>query len=347
MNKKRGLIPIAVLILTVVMILFSSEASDTALESMKKTVTSIVPSLFPYMVLSSLIISSGAAQILGRLMPISKLFGLPSYASASLFIGAVCGFPLGAKSASELYQKGYLSKTEAEVLISITNLTGPTFLIFVIGSDFFKDTAFGIFLYLMQFISVIIASAIINKLIFPYTSKKHYADPVIEISSFLTGFPDAIRTSTITCLYICGFITFFSIIGKIINNIMFFAPAGMTLFIEGILEFSKACFDASLNGDFLSYFVCGFAVGWSGISVLCQTATFTSGSGLSLKRYTLVKAIEGLILGVLSLLYKLIIIKQDIAVHCISKTENIYYFHLLLVLLLTTILMCKHRKKNK
>ncbi len=301
--KNKVVVPLFIAVFTVIIIIYSETASDAALNALINSVSKIIPSLFPYMVISSLIISSGAAGVLGKYIPISKLYGLPSAASTPLILGALYGFPLGAKSAADLYEKGYLSKTQTEVLVSCANNTGPTFVIFVIGSAFWKNTSFGIFLYIAQLICVTVSSTVINRIIFPIKNSEIIRAPVITIKPFITSFSDAIYKSSVSSLHICGFITFFAVISSIIEKIFSFLPYNIIMLINSVLEFSEATEQSALLEAPYSVFYCGFALGWSGLSVYCQTAAFTSPMGLSLKRYFLVKLTEGILLGAASLVY--------------------------------------------
>ena len=63
-DKKRILLPIFILSFTLMIIIYSEAASEKAYIAMKNVAGQIIPALFPYMVISSLIVSSGAAEIL-------------------------------------------------------------------------------------------------------------------------------------------------------------------------------------------------------------------------------------------------------------------------------------------
>ena len=64
----------------------------------------IIPSLFPFLVLSELFllcdIDRYAAQILD--FPMRKLFRLPGDAGSALILGGLCGYPVGARIAAAL-----------------------------------------------------------------------------------------------------------------------------------------------------------------------------------------------------------------------------------------------------
>ena len=90
----------------------------------------VIPSVFPYLVLSGLLYRTGLAQRLGRLFgrPFRKIFRLPMAAFPAVLLGVLCGFPVGAKCAVEMYMQGFCTKKEAERIAAFTNFCGPPFI---------------------------------------------------------------------------------------------------------------------------------------------------------------------------------------------------------------------------
>ena len=72
---------------------------------------SIVPSLFPFLVLSELFINGGFASHLPTVLtkPVERLFSLPAKGCIAVLLGLLCGFPMGAKCIVLAYRKN--SKT--------------------------------------------------------------------------------------------------------------------------------------------------------------------------------------------------------------------------------------------
>ena len=107
---------------------------------------SIIPSLFPFMVLSDMLINSrifdNLPEIFGRTF--EKLFKINRSAFGAFLIGALCGFPLGLKYACDLYKRRNVTKEECERLLSFTNNSGPLFIIGTVGILMFKNTTIGI-----------------------------------------------------------------------------------------------------------------------------------------------------------------------------------------------------------
>ena len=334
---KNKLYPtIAIIALAVLFTVFSETAAQSALDSMENCIKNIIPSLFPFMVISSMITNSDASEILGKIFPIAKLYSLPLCASAPIIIGSICGFPLGAKAATELYERGYISKTETEVLISVSNNTGPSFIIFVIGAKYWNDIKFGIFLYIAQIICSVIAGIIVNRLIFPPKHLKAFAGNTVKCKETHLNIAKSISSASFSSLTICGFITFFSSFNSVLSNLLCFAPINLKLTILGILEFSDASLLSSEYKSIFCVFICGFAIGWSGLSVFCQTLSFTSALKLSLKRCVLTNLIQGILLGFSSVIYFTKINTNMI----INKFINTPLLQALLFVILTLFCIC-------
>lgn len=301
--KNKLYVPILIIVLAILFTVFSESTSVKTLSSLENCIKNIIPALFPFMVISSMIVYSGAADILGRIFPVSKIYSLPACASAPIIIGAMCGFPLGAKAATELFERGYLNKTETEILISAANNTGPSFIIFIIGAKYWNDIKLGIYLYAGQIICSILSSVIVNKFVFPMHQKKATKHTPIKINSLTESLSKAIASASVSSLNICGFITFFNVLSSVLISLLSFVPVNINMLILGLLEFSDAALMTASYRSLYSIFICGFSIGWSGLSVFCQTASFTIPLKLSLKRCILTKLIQGIFLGIFATTY--------------------------------------------
>ena len=91
----------------------------------------MVPALFPFMVLSGLLVRQGlAAKLVGSLSPpICRLYKISPNGVYCMVVGFLCGFPMGARTVSEFYERGELSKREAEMLLAFCNNIGPVYYI--------------------------------------------------------------------------------------------------------------------------------------------------------------------------------------------------------------------------
>ena len=98
----------------------------------------LIPSLFPFFVVSTLLVQLGYADALGRVFgPVMRtLFRVNGRCAAAFLLGAVGGYPVGARTAIALYREGACSRTEAERLLAFCSNSGPAFVLGTVGSLF-------------------------------------------------------------------------------------------------------------------------------------------------------------------------------------------------------------------
>ena len=292
----------------VLLTVFSGQASAYALDGLLLCAGKVIPSLFPYMVVSSLLVYSGLAAKLGRLIPAASFFSLPGEASSSLLLGAVCGFPVGAKTAVDLYKSGCVSKTEAEVLISISNNTGPSFVVGIVGTLFWGSAAFGWALYCFQILAAAVVGLFVNRVLFPFKSSALSKKTTSTSKPFSLLFSTSVSEAAFSCLSICGFVDFFYVVIRFCTA-AFAATSALPFFpalLASLLEFTTGTALGADIGGWAGAFLCGFAVGWAGLSVFFQACSFALPAGLSLKRTVAVKTLQGILTGTLCALYVVI-----------------------------------------
>ena len=281
-------------IISVILILvFSQNVTEITYKTLTQTFTDVFPVLFPFSVIASLMVSMGGGETIGSILPISKIFLMPVSASAPIICGALCGFPLGAKTACDMYEYGSFSKKCAEKVISVSNNTGPVFIISIIGKKYFKSVEVGLVIYFSQFIAALISSLAINGKI---NEESKYIKKNV---SFCCAFSEAVKSALISCLYICGFISVFSSLLYAAHHL----PKGLFGSFSALLEFTSGAKYGGDSGGLIGMFVAAFSVGWSGLSVIMQTITYTYPLGLSIRPLIKIKILSGLICGLICSIY--------------------------------------------
>ena len=136
--------------------------ADIAIEYMKTglslCVKTVIPSLFPFMVISELIVKSGLGHIIGNILgtPITKIFRISNAASCAVIMGILCGFPIGARTVVALLENGDINKNEAEKLMTFCNSPSSGFIIGAVGLSLYSNKKIGIILYLTTLASTIL-----------------------------------------------------------------------------------------------------------------------------------------------------------------------------------------------
>ena len=264
-------------------------------EALSLCARSVIPSLFPFLVISSLLLAMGfgdlTASVLSGLM--EPLFRIGGPGSAALVLGLLGGYPIGAKTAGELYQSHALSRQEAERLLTFGNNGSPVFWSSVLGSGIFGSVRAGVWLLLIH-----VGSALLVGLLFRGTSSACSQDmsrsctfqAISPVQAFVSAVDGALRS----VLSVCAFVTFFYVLSRPLSSLG--GPAGALL--VGMTELFSLT--PLLTPDRFGFILAAGAAGWGGLSVLCQTAAALEGSGLRL-RYCLVgKALQGLFSALLA-----------------------------------------------
>ena len=264
---------------------------DVMQEALLLCARSVIPSLFPFMVVTSVLLSLGfgelAAPWLAGLM--EPLFRVPGAGSAALLLGLVGGYPIGAQTAAELYRDGLVSREEAERILAFCNNSNPVFLISVLGAGVFGSVRAGVWIWLIH-----VFSALLTGLAFRGTGAgarpSRTADrPVFRAMGLIPAFVGAVRSSVSGMLSVCGFVAFFYVLAHPL------AALGGRLgpCLVGITELFSLT--PLLTPDRFGFILAAGAAGWGGISVLCQTLAVLEGSGLRLRNCLLGKAVQGLL----------------------------------------------------
>ena len=118
-----------ILLCLIFMIFHADLVTKGAVSGLLLWYSSVVPALFPFMVLSSVLSASGGVQALMRPFPVIFRFaGLSADGWYVLLTGLLCGCPMGAKTCADLYAEGRISSGEAKFLFALCNHPSPMFL---------------------------------------------------------------------------------------------------------------------------------------------------------------------------------------------------------------------------
>ncbi|NLO48351.1 MAG: sporulation protein [Clostridiales bacterium] len=314
------IICLALLSVMTALVIFPQQSVKAGGDGVKLCLNVIIPSLFPFFVISSLVIELGIAAKLGRFIePImSKLFRVNGACSAAFVLGFIGGYPVGAKTAITLYEKGQCSKLEAERLLSFCNNSGPAFILGVVGAGVFSNSIVGLLLYLAH----TAASVVIGILFRNWGDGGSYADssgPYLmpgknqKAPGFASAFTIAVKNAFQTTLNICGFVIFFTVIIRLlfIANIIpavasvlggIFSPFGFNQaaaerLLTGLIELTSGVWTLQNSAAQLtaSAAMAAFMLGWAGLSIHCQALSFLCDSGLSAKTYIIGKFLHGIL----------------------------------------------------
>lgn len=257
----------------------------------------IVPSLFPFFVLSSLSVNLGITERLGRCVSplIKPLFGVGGDGAGILLLGLIGGYPVGARGVTELYKSGKISKEGAQRMLAFSNNSGPAFIFGVVGSGIFRSAKAGIVLYIVHIVSAMLVSLFFRAESSAHTSESEHKEACMGGASAFTG---AVTSSFTSTLGICGFVVFFSVFVSLLeaSGIMGVLCGGngfIKAMLTGLIELTGGI--CSMPCSEYAFPAAALLVGWGGLSVHFQTLSLIEGTGLSPRKYFIGKAMQGAI----------------------------------------------------
>jgi len=324
---------------------FPTQSIDAATEGLRLSANVIIPSLFPFFVLSNLMIALGLTRYIGRLFaPVMRpLFNVSGACASAFVLGFIGGYPVGAKTAIGLYNSGSISKHEAERLLAFCNNSGPAFIFGVVGVSIFASSRVGLVLYLAH----ALASVMVGILFRNWGSRRMGGGAFKQIvaekpEKLSTAFVQSVTGAFRSALGICGFVVFFTVFirllflsgaipaathffGTTLHSIGLSADWIEMLFV-GLIEISSGVFSLREVTEFLpgAIAMAAFMLGWAGLSVHCQVLSFIGQSGLSVRSYILGKFLHGIFSTALTfLLIRIIPLQAPVAAYLAEGVEGI------------------------
>lgn len=282
--------PLLAAVLSFILFLFRS---DIAIEYMKKGLNlcarTVIPSLFPFMVISELLVSCG---ILGGGRG-GRFAGVYAFA-----LGIICGFPVGARTVCSMVDRGELTPSRASYILTFCNNPGSAFVISAVGVSLFGSARLGIILYTCVILSAMVVG-LVGSLFMKNDSvvTSFFSSNFDDGGDFAKKFTRAIQSSATAMLTVCAFVTFFSSLLGCLGSLLQSAgvPSYFRALIFAVFEISSGVGMAAETETMSAIILAAAALGWSGLSVHFQIMTVSSGRGISFKPYFIAKACQGIL----------------------------------------------------
>ena len=274
----------------------------------------IIPSLFPFLVLSGMMIKSGAGDAIGRRMEwlIRRVFALPGCCATAILMGMISGFPAGAAAVGELVAGGDITPAQGRRMMCFCVNGGPAFIISAVGVGMLGSAARGAILYAAH----IAASLIIGiccGFAAPKGERRAVSRKTVKIKraeSPAAAFVGAVSDAGRVLVGMCGFVLLFSAVLSVLDGmgvsdaVTAIAPRGFAgvwrCVVPGFLEVSCGSLEAAAAGE-LAPLILGMVMGWGGLSVQCQVSSVLRGRGLITRKFFVFRIIHALSAGLLSL----------------------------------------------
>lgn len=270
----------------------------------------MLPSLFPFMVITLIAVKSGFAEKASLpLKKITGIFNLPPAAAVCFIISACSGYPAGARCLLEFYENGSLDTSDCKKLSLLCSTSGPLFIIGSIGVRMLDDKSAGWKILLAHFISII--SIALFLALFSKRNKKSQFKRTPQKGNLLY---DSFYNAVISVAVAGGFIAFFSVSARILSdfNFLILFEKLFCLFTDeksanalsiGLVEATAGCRNLAAATSNLKLPLCGFLITFGGASIIAQQLAYLTKTGVKPLYFIGVKFLQGALCFLLLLIF--------------------------------------------
>ena len=315
MNARRWTVLFCAL-LAALMLVHPAAALSGAKEGLSLWLNSVLPALLPFFVLSSLLSRTGVLTRAGRrLAPLMRFAALPGEAGAAALLGAVSGYPVGARLSGELYAQNVLNLEQMEYLCGICNLASPSFLAGTVAASLLGAPGAGVLLILCHLLGAALTALLFSPLC--RRAAKGHAEPWTAPQKANSGdfsparlLIEAIADGMTAMLKVGGTLIFFSVVLCLLEASGLLALLTLPLralglkedlaaaVVSGFFEKSRGCAQVAALSLPLSLraALCSALCAFGGCGILLQTIAFAPVRPLL---YWRMKAVQGVLCGLL------------------------------------------------
>lgn len=299
MRRKFFIICIALFVL--LFVIFPDIASQGAQDGLLLWFNVIIPSLCPFMIISSMLVKLNVTNFISNIFyPVfHKAFKLSKNGCYPALTGMLSGYPLGAKITADLYKTGAFTLNEAQYIISFCNNASPMFMLEYIGVKCLGLSKPGLMLL------IIYLSAFINALAGRLRTEGETAfkenTNIKKNYSMMEALDESILSSAVTLVKVGGYIILFSIFTRLLQDIIT-AGGIFKILGAGVLEITTGG-EILAKADMPQYFKCILAsafCAFGGMSSVAQTSSEIIGTGIKTGKYILAKLRQSAIAAVLA-----------------------------------------------
>ncbi len=260
----------------------------------------LIPSLFPFLVLSGFIIRSGLAGSIGRHIaaPMRVVFGFSGSAACAMVMSLVGGYPAGANAVAQLCEQEEITREEGRRLLRCCVSAGPAFVIGGIGVGMLGSAKAGVLLLAAHWITFWIVAWTERA-----PCKKTVSSAAVVPETLGASVVGSVHAATASLLAMCGFVLLASVLLSVVDALGAAATPHSVwrCLLACVTEVSTGCLEAAGMGRWMPFWL-GAALGFGGVSVHGQIAARTASLGLMDRGFWRARLLHALLGGSVSLL---------------------------------------------
>lgn len=258
---------------------------DTVGFSLNIWITSLLPSLFPFFVISDILNSYNVIYYIPKFIKnfFCRLFNISYNCLFVFLISMLSGFPSNARNIKMMYNNNKISKNEAEHLLLFTHFSNPMFILGTLVVIFYDNSSLGGLILISHYLPNFIIGFMFRKNNYP---TYNYNINIKNCNNFGLIFTKSIKSSLDSILLILGTLTVFLIISSIIINLLNLNSINCLL-LKSILEVTsglKYLSDLNVNNKvFLMMSSCILSFG--GFCVHMQVINELNGTDIGYRNF--------------------------------------------------------------
>ena len=272
------------------LILDSKTALAGARDGIELCLISVIPSIFPFLVLTGILTPAIFGARIPVLRPLSRILGIPAGSEGIFLTGIMGGYPTGAQAVHQAWRQGQLNNEDAKRMLAFCSNAGPSFLFGILGTRF-PEIWMPWLLWGIHIVSAVAVAVLMpGKNSTPYTNC-----PPTSVT--LT---DSLKKAVATMGCICGWVVVFRVMLAFLDRwLLWLFPLELRVGIYALFELANGCCKVDLiASDGLRFILCSGMLAFGGICVAMQTASVTGELGMG--KYVQGKLLQAMISIILS-----------------------------------------------
>ena len=255
-----------------ILILDSRTALNAAREGITLCINTVIPSLFPFFVLSCLLTGYLDQFQFRFLRPLGVLCKMPRGSEPLMLLGLLGGYPAGARNIAQSHSTGSLTTQDARRLLGFCSNAGPAF-IFGVAAGQFREKWVPWALWAVHIISAVLTGMLLSG------KAKDHAKTYRGASLSL---PQALDSALRTTARVCGWVMLFRILLDFLEKwLSFLFSNEAQIILSGLTELSIGCSSLGvIENTGTRFVICAVMLGFGGLCVLMQTVSVTGKLGL-------------------------------------------------------------------
>lgn len=270
-NIKNIIFTLFIIFISVIILVYPDEIISASKDAVMRCLTTIIPSLFGFMVISDLFVSTGFYRVFSK--PFSfiseKILKIPRELFPVLLISFIGGYPIGGIIITKLIKEKKITLKTAERMYLFCYSPSPVFVIALMREHFIPQC-----IYIAYF------SIVAGNLILAFITSLFYESEYVTSGNEKICFSSeklvkSVENASAALFRMCAVIVFFSVIISALDTTGVFSvfPEKYRYLVSSILEITNA---GEIFGHFSNFAALTTAlVSFGGVSVILQLVSLT------------------------------------------------------------------------